>query len=100
MSAVGHYANALLLGRNSPMGLYLFFLRSFCKVAVRSANKERQNPIYFFLRSFFKVAVRSANKERQNPIKGKKKKKCAGCAIFVRFLLLLCVVHVPGVDKL
>jgi hypothetical protein len=35
------------------------------------------------------VAVRSANKERQNPIKGKK--KCAGCAIFVPFLLLLCV---------
>jgi hypothetical protein len=36
-----------------------------------------------------KVAVRSANKERQNPIKGRK--KCTGCAIFVPFLLLLCV---------
>jgi hypothetical protein len=37
-----------------------------------------------------KVAVRSANKERQNPIKGKKKR---GVPIFVPFLLLLCVTR-------
>jgi hypothetical protein len=42
-----------------------------------------------------KVAVRSANRERQDPIKGRKKKKCTWCAIFVPFLLL-CVRDTNG----
>jgi hypothetical protein len=41
------------------------------------------------LTNYIKVAVRSANKERLNPIKGRKKR--TGCAILVPFLLLLCV---------
>jgi hypothetical protein len=42
--------------------------------------------LYFY--DTLKVALRSAKKGRQNPIKGKEVHRCA---IFVLFLLLLCV---------